>query len=164
MTKQLLVDSIRIDGETQSRARISDETVAEYAEAMKAPPGPRPGPAQSASSRLREDATAGHAGQAWPPVTVFFDGTEYWLADGFHRLLAARRAGRKHIAADVKQGSREDAAWAACAANQTHGLRRTNADKRKCALRTPSSRRARRFRRGSAAGRVKMLILWRHFL
>jgi len=31
----------------------------------------------------------------------------------------------------VTPGSRKDAAWAACAANQTHGLRRTNADKRK---------------------------------
>ena len=31
----------------------------------------------------------------------------------------------------VSAGSRQDAAWAACAANQTHGLRRTNADKRK---------------------------------
>lgn len=120
MIKQLLVDSIRIDGDTQSRVRINDETVAEYAAAMLAPPGPGPGPAHAAS-----------AGQAWPPVAVFSDGTEYWLADGFHRLLAARRAGRKHIAAEVKQGSREDAAWAACAANQTHGLRRTNADKRK---------------------------------
>ena len=27
--------------------------------------------------------------------------------------------------------SRKDAAWAACAANQAHGLRRTHADKRK---------------------------------
>jgi hypothetical protein len=64
-------------------------------------------------------------------VTVFFDGKEYWMADGFHRLLAAQRIGRKNVMADVKQGSREDAAWASCAANQTHGLRRTNADKRK---------------------------------
>ena len=108
MPRQLLVESIRIDGETQSRERINEDTVAEYAEGMKAP-------------------VVGN----WPAVTVFFDGTEYWLADGFHRLLAARRIGRKNVMADVKKGSREDAAWASCAANQTHGLRRTNADKRK---------------------------------
>jgi len=114
MAKQLLVESVRIDGKTQSRDRINSETVAEYAEAMSAPHQSKHG-----------------AGEAWPPVTVFFDGTEYWMADGFHRLLAAQRIGRKNIAADVKQGTREDAAWAACAANQTHGLRRTNADKRK---------------------------------
>ena len=107
MARQLLVESIRIDGQTQSRERINEEAVAEYAEAMKAP-----------------------AAASWPPVTVFFDGKEYWLTDGFHRLLAAQRIGRKNIMADVKQGSRADAAWASCAANQTHGLRRTNADKR----------------------------------
>jgi hypothetical protein len=120
--RQLLVESIRIDGQTQSRERINEETVTEYAEAlqrqgyggqaMQAPPGSRPGP-------------------VWPPVTAFFDGTDYWMADGFHRLLAVKRTGRKNIATDVKEGSREDAAWAACGANQTHGLRRTNADKRK---------------------------------
>jgi len=108
MARQLLVESIRIDGRTQCRERINEETVAEYAEAMKAP-----------------------TASGWPPIVVFFDGTEYWLADGFHRLLAAQRNGKKNIPADVKQGTREDAAWAACAANQAHGLRRTNADKRK---------------------------------
>ena len=112
MSRQLLAESIRIDGQTQSRERINEETVKEYAEAMQAPPGSRPSP-------------------AWPPVTVFFDGTEFWMADGFHRLLAVRRIGKKNIAAHVKKGTREDAAWAACGANQTHGLRRTNADKRK---------------------------------
>ena len=109
MRKQLLVESIRTDGQTQSRVKISDETVVEYAEAMKA-----------------------DVGVPFPPLTVYFDGTDYWLADGFHRLLAAQRIGRKNIAAEVTQGSRKDAAWASCAANQFHGLRRTNPDKRKC--------------------------------
>ncbi len=36
MRKQLLVESIRIDGATQSRDRINDETVAEYAEQVRA--------------------------------------------------------------------------------------------------------------------------------
>jgi len=112
VSRQLLVESIRIDGQTQSRERINEETVKEYAEAMQAPPGSRPSP-------------------AWPPVTVFFDGAEYWMADGFHRLLAMKQIGKKNIVADVEEGTREDAAWAACAANKTHGLRRTNADKRK---------------------------------
>lgn len=108
MPRQLLVEAIRVDGDTQSRERINEETVGEYAEAMKSA-----------------------AKAPWPALLVFFDGTEYWLADGFHRLLAARRIGKKNIMAEVKDGSREDAAWASCAANQTHGLRRTNADKRK---------------------------------
>ena len=85
MSRQLLVESIRIDGRTQSRKRVNEDAVAEYAEAMK-------------------------AGANLPPVTVFFDGKEFWMADGFHRLLAAQRIGRKNIAADVKQGARVDAA------------------------------------------------------
>ena len=86
MPRQLLVESIRIDGETQSRERINEETVAEFAEAMKGP--------------------AAGSVQAWPAVTVFFDGTDYWLADGFHRLLAARREmaeGQRPIRAILKQ-------------------------------------------------------------
>jgi hypothetical protein len=111
MKRELLVESIRIDGKTQSRAGINRETVTEYAEAMAVrATGPRP---------------------PWPAVTVFFDGTEYWMADGFHRLLAAKEIGRKNISSDVQKGTRDDAAWAACAANLTHGLRRTNADKRR---------------------------------
>ena len=104
--KQILTDSIRIDGETQSRVQIDQDAVQEYADAMA-------------------------GGTAFPPVTVFFDGTDYWCADGFHRVLAALRAGVKHLAAEVKRGGRAEAAWAACGANLTHGIRRTNADKRK---------------------------------
>ena len=28
-------------------------------------------------------------GAIFPPVTVFFDGEHFWLADGFHRVQAA---------------------------------------------------------------------------
>jgi hypothetical protein len=110
------VESIRIDGQTQSRERINEETVTEYAETLL---------------RQGMKGLAVRPEMVWPPVTVYFDGTEFWMADGFHRLLAVKRNGQKHIAADVKKGTREDAAWEACSANQTHGLRRTNADKRK---------------------------------
>jgi len=116
MLKQLLVESIRIDGKTQSREKINPDAVTEYAEAMNNQMG---GPHSTGS------------GQTWPPLTVFFDGTEYWLADGFHRLLAAQRNGKRNIKAEVIEGTRDDAAWASCAANKTHGIRRTNADKRK---------------------------------
>ncbi len=109
MARQLLVESIRTDGHTQSREKINEETVAEYAEAMK--------------------ETGSWKG--WPPVTVYFDGTEYWLADGFHRVRAAQSIGRKNIPANVIQGSREDATWASTGSNVTHGLRRTPADKRR---------------------------------
>lgn len=70
-------------------------------------------------------------GGVLPPVDVFHDGAEYWLADGWHRLDAHERAGRVTIAANVHQGGRRDALLYAVGANARHGLRRTNADKRR---------------------------------
>ena len=106
MKKQLLIESIRTDGGTQSRAEIHQDTVAEYVEAIQ-------------------------AGSKMPPLLVFQDGADYWLAEGFHRLLAYQQAGKRNVLCEIKQGTREDAAWASAGANVTHGLRRTNADKRK---------------------------------
>ena len=59
------------------------------------------------------------------------DGTEHWLGDGFHRYFGHKHAGRESILADIRQGTRRDAILFACGANSEHGLRRTNADKRK---------------------------------
>ncbi|EYB69087.1 hypothetical protein DEIPH_ctg011orf0055 [Deinococcus phoenicis] len=66
-----------------------------------------------------------------PPVTVFYDGSEYWLADGFHRYRAHEQIEWREIDADVRQGTRRDAILYSVGANSTHGLRRTNADKRR---------------------------------
>lgn len=103
---QLAVDSIRTDGGTQSRAQINWLTVTDYA------------------ADIAEGAT-------FPPVVVYFDGADYWLADGFHRLEAHKRLGLVEIAADVKQGTRRDAILYSVKANAIHGLRRTNDDKRR---------------------------------
>jgi len=103
---QLTVDSIRTDGGTQSRAQINWLTVTDYA------------------ADIAEGAT-------FPPVVVYFDGADYWLADGFHRLEAHKRLGLVEIAADVKQGTRRDAILYSVKANAIHGLRRTNDDKRR---------------------------------
>jgi hypothetical protein len=62
-------------------------------------------------------------GLKFPPVTVFYDGADYWLADGFHRVTAALQADLKEIAADVHQGTREDAQWYSFSANKANGLR-----------------------------------------
>jgi len=103
-TSNLDLELIRIDGDTQPRQSISNETVAEYADEMR-------------------------EGDQFPEVTVFFDGKDYWLADGFHRWHGARRAGQEKIRANVLRGTQEDARWHATGANKAHGLRRTNADK-----------------------------------
>ena len=98
------INSIRLDGGTQPRASIDFDTVFDYMDAMT-------------------------DGADFPPVVVFYDGTHYWLADGFHRVKATDQAGRDDIACDVHQGTQEDAQWYSFAANKTNGLRRTNGDK-----------------------------------
>lgn len=47
------------------------------------------------------------AGVVFPPI-VFFDGADYWLADGFHRLIAAEELGLTEFDADVREGTRRD--------------------------------------------------------
>ena len=71
------------------------------------------------------------AGSQFPPVAVFHDGGNYWLADGYHRLEAADEARLEEIHAVVREGSRRDAILYACGANHDHGLRRTRADVRR---------------------------------
>ena len=60
-----------------------------------------------------------------------FDGTDYWLADGFHRFWAAKEAGLTEIYEEIHPGTLRDAILFSLSANSKHGLRRTNADKRK---------------------------------
>lgn len=105
--KTVNIQAIVIDKGTQSRAQISEDTVTDYAEAMQ-------------------------AGDTFPPVTVYHDGVDYYLADGFHRLHAAKRLGKASIQAEVKTGTLRDAILFSLGANDKHGLRRSNADKRKC--------------------------------
>lgn len=54
-----------------------------------------------------------------------------WLADGFHRYHATKRLYQKSIQADIRQGTRRDAVLFSVGANAQHGLKRTNADKRR---------------------------------
>ena len=43
------------------------------------------------------------------PVDLFYDGSNYWLADGFHRIEVYRKAGKTHIPATVREGTRRNA-------------------------------------------------------
>ncbi|MCJ2074231.1 hypothetical protein MKK68_00955, partial [Methylobacterium sp. E-016] len=58
----------------------------------------------------------------------------HWLAEGFHRFNAAREAELETIACEVRPGSLRDAILHSAGANATHGLRRSNADKRRAVL------------------------------
>lgn len=50
--------------------------------------------------------------------------------DGYHRGEAAKRAGTT-LRVNLRLGTRTEAEWLALAANQKHGLRRTNKDKQR---------------------------------
>jgi hypothetical protein len=58
-------------------------------------------------------------------------GDGYWLASGFNRYDALRRVGCKYVPVDLYEGDKVDAQYISMTANNAHGLRRTNADKRK---------------------------------
>lgn len=70
-----------------------------------------------------------------PPIVVFFDGHEYHLADGFHRVRGAKKAGKKSIKAIVYDGDKRDALLYSVGANSDHGIKRTKADTRRNILR-----------------------------
>lgn len=70
-------------------------------------------------------------GGGFPPIDVYYDGETFYLADGFHRLQSAKRAGLKAIPARLHKGGRRDAALHAIGANADHGLPRSNEDKRR---------------------------------
>jgi hypothetical protein len=73
-------------------------------------------------------------GAEFPPVTVFYDGADYWLANGFHRITESGSLGLSDIAADVRQGTRRDAVLYSVGANAKHSYPRSNKDKRRAAL------------------------------
>jgi len=106
---QVQMSSIRIDCGTQGRQEIQQSVINEYADAMK-------------------------EGIHFPPVTVFTDGIDYFLADGFHRYFANKKIGSETVEADVKNGTLREAVLFSLSANAAHGLRRTNDDKRKAVV------------------------------
>lgn len=131
--KPLDLAVVQLDPDIQIRARIDQETVFSYAQDML-------------------------DGQSFPPIVVFADRGQFYVADGFHRALARALAGRtlslsldagevsgpswlalaadlETIDCEVREGSRRDAILYAVGANDSHGLRRTRADKENAVLR-----------------------------
>jgi len=103
---EVSLEAFALGDETQARARLDPAVIEEYAEAMT-------------------------EGAHFPPVVLFCEGELYWIGDGYHRIAAARRVGFTTIQAEVREGAKREALLYACSANTSHGLRRTNADKRK---------------------------------
>jgi hypothetical protein len=93
---------------TQIRVDWNEDAVKEYAEKME-------------------------RGVQLPPILVFYDerNHRFILVDGFHRLAAHLRVRPNDlILVELQLGDVETARWAAIIANQSHGIRRTSADKR----------------------------------
>ena len=68
--------------------------------------------------------------EVFPAIVVFWDKKHFWIADGNHRTLAAKRAKIDVIPAEIHNGSERDAFMYAWKCNTDHGVRRTVQDKR----------------------------------
>ncbi|MBF6596329.1 MAG: ParB-like nuclease domain-containing protein [Thermaceae bacterium] len=100
-SKQLRLESIRIDGGTQMRPEILEVYVDELVDSIE-------------------------ENHELPPLEVFFDGEVYWLSDGFHRLAAYRKMCAPEVKAVVFEGTLEQAIMRAAQVNAHHGLRRSD--------------------------------------
>lgn len=119
--RRVSLELLRTDERTQLRAKRSEATLIEYAERM----------ARGATGDVVDPD-----GQEWPAIVVYYDAEEgaYWVADGHHRVEAARRAGLDELQADVRNGTLRDAVLHAASANVGHGLRPSPADKRRAVV------------------------------
>jgi hypothetical protein len=107
--KPMNLAALVLDPRLQSRVEINEDTVSEYA----------------------IDITAG---DQFPPVTVFFDSTHFYLADGYHRYYGHKRAGKVSIQCEIINGTIRDAIYYSTAVNSKHGMRRSRADCRKAVM------------------------------
>lgn len=103
--KVLNIANIRIDGGTQARVALNQDVVKDYAEKMR-------------------------DGEKFPEIVVYFDGSDYWLADGFHRYFATKSNGTVSIECEVKTGTLDDATLFAFSANGKRGLSMSAEDNR----------------------------------
>jgi ParB-like chromosome segregation protein Spo0J len=107
------IDSIVVLPEYQMREKLSASTVTEYADLIQA------------------------NGSKWPfstPCSIICVKGELILTDGFHRVAAMRKADEDQVCVVITDGTKTDALKAALSANISHGLRRSNADKRRAVV------------------------------
>lgn len=104
--KLILIKDIIRDENLQPRTTLDQDTIDEYTVAVE-------------------------LGADFPPVVVWNTDEGYILSSGFHRVAAFEAAGKKKVNCEVREGTRRDATWHALGENKTHGLKRSNADKRR---------------------------------
>lgn len=103
--KLVYIDDILLNDSPHVRAEVNEDTVDEYAEAMRCK-------------------------DRFPPVVLFQSAQIFLVGDGLHRIAAHRKLKRKVVEADVRKGGYEEALLFALAANNKHGVRRSPQDKR----------------------------------
>lgn len=102
----VLIASLCRDRDLQARETTDSDTVDTYVELLE-------------------------RGVKLPPPAVYRDGDLLLLADGHHTVTSHEKRGETHILVKVRTGTRAEAILYAAGANATHGLRRTNKDKRR---------------------------------
>ncbi len=114
----LALYKIRIDGNTQARIKLNQDVVNEYAEHLK-------------------------DGDKFPPMVVYHDGADYWLADGFHRYFAYKLNKETMVEVETIAGTVEDAQEYSFSANQgsKRGLSNSPEDNRNIIIRMLQSPR-----------------------
>ncbi len=104
VVKSVSMAEIRIDGGTQMRASVNPEWI------------------QVMVDNMKNDVE-------YPPIEARFDGTHYWLSDGFHRYHAQSRLGLKSVMVSYLPGTQADARLDAFKANGKHGMPLSREDK-----------------------------------
>jgi len=100
------LSQLTLDLSLQMRRQLNKDVVDEYAKAML-------------------------DGDKFPPIIVFNDGENNYVAEGFTRCESAKQAGLELIDADVRMGTYDDAFdYAFTKANHANGQRYTPEDKR----------------------------------
>lgn len=97
---------IRRDGGTQPRGVLDEDHINDLLHALK-------------------------NGAKLEAILLYYDGENYWLTDGYHRLAAIIRHGKDKIKATIRQGTLQDAQWHSFSVNQHNVLKRSNADKQR---------------------------------
>lgn len=116
-TERFPIEKLVLSPEVQTRVRLNNDAVEEYAEAYRT---------QSESKvRLKGEL---------PLVCVWKVGKTPYVVDGFHRVAGATMANLKSLGCEVVgTGTLEEARWKALEYNHKHGAKRTNEDKRRVA-------------------------------
>lgn len=97
-TKTIPIKDVCLSGGTQQRP-VENDVMRRYAALMK-------------------------DGVKFPPVEITIDGGNNFLTDGFHRVAAARKNGKKYIEAFVVEGTRREAIFLSFSANKENAFPR----------------------------------------